>query len=166
MLPTLFTLLKEYCALSLAGAAGSIIFVATKILCHDKHNFVATKHLSQQAYFCHDKRPVLSQQTRVCRDKTFVATSILLSRQKTCFVTTNTCLSWQNFCRNKNDTCGNRRLSFHFQQVVICGHSFLTAPHSSCNIKMALISAYLNARIILVVTVVVMLNILRCQLTY
>ena len=41
--------------LSLAGAATSIIFVATK-------------HLSRQACFCRDKRRVLSQQTRVCRN--------------------------------------------------------------------------------------------------
>ena len=34
-------------------------FVATKIFCHDKHNFVTTKLLSWQAYFCHNKRRVL-----------------------------------------------------------------------------------------------------------
>ena len=149
MLPTLFTLLKEYCALSLAGAAGSIIFVATKILCHEKHNFVATKHLSQQAYFCHDKRPVLSQQTRVCRDKTFVATkmvlvAILKGRR---FDSASALLSLQKGCDLWTLSCD-------------------FVPHNSCKIKMALISAYLNARIILVVTVVVLLNVLRCQLTY
>ena len=43
-------------SLSLAGAATSIIFVATKVLsrqthvCHNKHMFVATKHI-----FCCDK---------------------------------------------------------------------------------------------------------------
>ena len=31
-------------------------FVATKIFCHDKHNFVATNVFSRQAYFCPDKR--------------------------------------------------------------------------------------------------------------
>ena len=41
-----------------------------KIFCHDKLNFVATKVMSRQAYFCRDKRRVLSRQTRVCRDKT------------------------------------------------------------------------------------------------
>ena len=46
------------------------IFVMTKIFCHEKHNFIATK--------------------------TFVVTSILLSRQKMCFVATNMCLLWQN----------------------------------------------------------------------
>ena len=34
-------------------------FVATNI-CGDKHNFVLTKVLSRQAYFCRDKRRVLS----------------------------------------------------------------------------------------------------------
>ena len=58
--------------ISLAGAATSIIFVATKVcVCRDKHNFVATKLvgtsllLSRQAYFCRDKRRVLSRQTDV-----------------------------------------------------------------------------------------------------
>ena len=65
--------------------------------------------MSQQAYFCHDKRCVLLQQTcvvtkvsllqqsYVCHDKYLlpqkVTTSILLSREKTCFVTTKR-LSW------------------------------------------------------------------------
>ena len=44
--------------------------VSRQIFCRDKHNFVATKLLSRQAYFCRDKRLVLSRQTRVCRDKT------------------------------------------------------------------------------------------------
>ena len=35
------------------------IFVATKF-CRDKYHFVAINCLSQQAYFCHYKRPVLS----------------------------------------------------------------------------------------------------------
>ena len=39
------------------------VFVATKIFCHDKHNFVVTNVLLQQAYFCHNKRHVLLQQT-------------------------------------------------------------------------------------------------------
>ena len=96
--------------------------------CHDKHVFVATKHV-----FCRDKSmlimtELLLWQTHVCHakylscqmicqdknilsrqnyDKSFVAARILLLWQKTCFVTTNTCLSWQNFCRDKNDTCGS-----------------------------------------------------------
>ena len=71
--------------ISLAGAATSIIFVATKVLsrqtrllsrqmygCRDKIMLVATKYfcrvffatklLSQQAYFCRDQRRVLSRQ--------------------------------------------------------------------------------------------------------
>ena len=31
------------------------VFVATKIFCRDKHNFVPTKVLSREAYFCRDK---------------------------------------------------------------------------------------------------------------
>ena len=69
--------------LSLAGAATSIIFVATNICC-DK-TFVTTKIcLSWQAYFCHDKRHVLSKQTClswqtcVCHDNTFVTTKMIL----------------------------------------------------------------------------------------
>ena len=38
--------------------------------------FVMTKALSQQAYFCCDKRCVLSLQTRVCCDKTFVRKTV------------------------------------------------------------------------------------------
>ena len=87
--------------LSLARAATSIIFVATKMFmfCRDKLTFVATKHvfcrdksmlvatngisvstkvLSRQAYFCRDKTRLLSRQTRVCRDKTFAATTMIL----------------------------------------------------------------------------------------
>ena len=87
--------------LSLAGAATSIIFVATN------RSFVATKHV-----FCRHKSmlfatKLLSWQNYVCRDKPFVATnikhmfvatSILLSRQKTC-------LSRQKYacvCRDKS----------------------------------------------------------------
>ena len=60
---------------SLAGAATSIIFVATKhVFRHDKSMFVATK------YFCHDKTFVA---TNICCDKHFVATKdACLSRQK------------------------------------------------------------------------------------
>ena len=47
-------------------------------VCCDKNMFVTTKRLSQQAYFCRDKRPVLLWQTRVCRNKSFVATKMIL----------------------------------------------------------------------------------------
>ena len=51
----------------------------TKIfcVCHKKHNFVATKHLSRQAYFCHNKRCVRSWQTCVCRKKSMLVTTKL-----------------------------------------------------------------------------------------
>ena len=71
-------------------------FVATNI-CLDKHNFVTTKVLLPQAYFCRGKHVFfatenvfccnksmlvttkkLLQQTCVCRDKGFVATKNLL----------------------------------------------------------------------------------------
>ena len=53
-------------SLSLAGAASSIIFVATNVLsqqtcvCRDKRQV-----LSRQAYFCRDKRRVLSRQKMI-----------------------------------------------------------------------------------------------------
>ena len=73
--------------------------------CH-KYHFVATKVLSQQAYFCHSKRRVLLwqiwfvmtkgslcnkyllRQTYFCHNKRFVATKDVLSRQKRVFVVT------------------------------------------------------------------------------
>ena len=60
--------------LSLAGAATSTIFVATKhVFCHEKSMLAATKRLSRQNYAL----------SRVCRDKhTFVATKdVFLSQQ-------------------------------------------------------------------------------------
>ena len=97
--------------LSLAGAATSTSFVATKALtcfdatkvCLSRQNYVCQW---QQAYFCHDKKNVF------CRDKhvfvttksKLVATKVLL-RQKTCFVATNTCLKR----RDKYHTCGTSR---------------------------------------------------------
>ena len=59
--------------LSLVGAATSIIFVATKVLC-----------LSQQKYACRNKTYVaaklrLSRQTCVCHNKTFVSITVCLS---------------------------------------------------------------------------------------
>ena len=71
-------------------------------ICRNKHNFVATKVLSQQAYFCRDKH------------MSFVATKVCLSRQNFCrdkimFVATKLCLSVSKkylprlrFCRNKH----------------------------------------------------------------
>ena len=66
------------------------VFCRTKSIFsrRDNHNFVATKVLSRQAYFCHDKQvssnnfvatKVLSRQAYFCRDKRRV---LCLSRQK------------------------------------------------------------------------------------
>ena len=97
--------------LSLAGAAPSIIFVASKVLSRQTQNtsFVATKICLSWQNYCHDK--IMFVVTNICHNKTFVATSILLSRQNTSFVfvTSNMCLSQQNFCRNKNYPCGSSR---------------------------------------------------------
>ena len=65
--------------LSLAGAATSIIFIATNVLsqqtgvCHDKHVFVMTKRV-----ICHNESMlvatnlILLQRKYACHDKTFV----------------------------------------------------------------------------------------------
>ena len=87
---------------SLAGAATSIVFVATKIFCRDRHYFVATKtclynkttklpqvsFLSRQKYFVATDI-ILSRQRHVCiiKRQSFVATSIQLLRQKTFLAT-------------------------------------------------------------------------------
>ena len=91
--------------LSLAGAATSVIFIATNT-CLSRQ----THLLSRQKYACHDKTFVttnifLSRQINICRDKhNIVATSLLLSRQNTCFVATK-----NMFCRDNNYACGNSR---------------------------------------------------------
>ena len=54
---------KTVAHLSLAGAATSIIFVATKVL-------------SRQSRVCRDKTRLLSRQKYACREKCFVATNI------------------------------------------------------------------------------------------
>ena len=87
-------------------------FVVTNV-CGNKHNFIMTEVLLQQAYFCCDKKGPLSQQKYACCDKTLVATNICLSWQ-TYFVTTNIILSWQNlsqqvyFCYDKRCVCYNK----------------------------------------------------------
>ena len=81
------------------------------VFCCDKSMLVAKKLcLSQQAYFCHDKKTklVLSRLKFCCGKNMFVATKVLW-RQKTCFVVTNTCLKRHNFCRDKYHTCGSCR---------------------------------------------------------
>ena len=83
--------------LSLAGAATSFIFVATKVSSWQTH-VCRNKYLSRQKFSCNK-----IWQTEFCCDKCYVTASILLSQQ------TNTCLSRQNFCHDKNDTCGSSR---------------------------------------------------------
>ena len=94
--------------LSLAWAATSISFVATKVsllwqnVCHDKIRFVVTKYFFttkvfvttnicheqikvflRQTYYCRNKRRFLSWQTRICHDKSKL--------HKIMFVVTNIC---------------------------------------------------------------------------
>ena len=82
---------------SMLVATQLLLFVATNI-CREK-SFVATK------IFCHDKH-----------NFTFVVASIRFLWQITCFVATNMCLSWQRFCRDKNDTCGSSHQCYHRDQ--------------------------------------------------
>ena len=111
------------CNVSLAGAATSIIFVATKVLstfvatntclsqqkyaCRDKIMFVQTNILlSRQAYFCGDKHVFVAK--NICRDITFVTTKIFC-RDKHNFVATNIILSRQAyFCRDKRRVLSTR----------------------------------------------------------
>ena len=96
--------------LSLAGAATSIIFVATNLL---------------------------SRQTRICRHKSFVATNTCLPPQKFCrdkhvfaatkhvltkaFVATKLCLSRQRFCRDKHTFVATKDVLWHEHDT--CGSS-------------------------------------------
>ena len=74
---------QMYRRVSLAGAATSIIFVATNTcLSRQNTSFVATKVRLPRQNFCRDKGRVLSRQTCVCRNKSFAATEMCLSRQK------------------------------------------------------------------------------------
>ena len=89
--------------LSLAGAATSIIFVATNTRL-PRQTFCRDKIFSSRQNICRDKYLSLQTQT-FCRGKSFVATSILLSRQKTCFVATKMILVayllWHTFVATK-----------------------------------------------------------------
>ena len=85
---------KKTYILPLAGAATSIIFVATNVLLQQN------TLLLLQKYACHDKP------NYVCCDEAFVVTNIILLQQTFCrgkltFVGTNICLSQQIFCHNK-----------------------------------------------------------------
>ena len=50
--------------------------------CRNKHNFVATKVFSQNAYFCCNKRCVLLRQTCVCHNEHVFVMTKHLSQQK------------------------------------------------------------------------------------
>ena len=110
------------CALSLVGAATSIIFVTTKhIFCCDKHLlwqiFVATNLIMSQKNFFTVSLLLLGQtcvcQKYACHNKSLIAASIPLSWQKTfCCV-----------CRDQNDTCG----SSHQWQCFVLINGVLTA---------------------------------------
>jgi len=79
--------------ISLAGAATSIIFVATKF-CRDKLSFVATNTC------------LLKWQNVFCRDKSMLAA-------------TNTCLSRQKFCRNKHTFVVTKDVFCHVIHVFV-----------------------------------------------
>ena len=89
--------------LSLAGAATSIIFVATNT-CLSRQICVfpwQNTCLSLQNYVCRDK--YFSGQ-RFCRDKNILSRQKIFWRQNFCHGK-HTCFSRQKFCRDKN-TCG------------------------------------------------------------
>ena len=56
----------ETCSLSLAGAATSIIFVATKVssrVCHDERRVLPRKKSLSRQNFCHDKHTFVATNT-------------------------------------------------------------------------------------------------------
>ena len=103
----------EWCRLSLAGAATSIIFVVTKhAFCHYKSVFVVTKLLSRQTCFCCNKY-------NFCCDKFTFVTTNTCCRNKTClllqqkyachdesFVMAKVFVATKIFCHDKQFCCG------------------------------------------------------------
>ena len=73
------------------------IFVMTKV---DKHNFVATKVLLRQAYFCCNKHVFVATKVSLCCDKSMLVATKLLSQQTR--VCLDKYLSQQKFCHDKN----------------------------------------------------------------
>ena len=77
-----------------------------KYFCPDKHTFVTTKHV-----FCHDKTFVTTngrdKHNFVCTK--VLSGQVYFCHSKYIFFATNMCLSLQNFCHNKNDTCCSSR---------------------------------------------------------
>ena len=103
--------------------------VATKIFCCDKHNFVTTILLLQQAYFCCGRRHVLLHQTCFCSDKSaccFVVTKLCLLPQ--IFVATHVCHNKHNFVATsiflsqQNDTWSSS-CHWHSTGVILKGLS-------------------------------------------
>ena len=99
--------------LSLAGAATSIIFVATNMcLPRQSSSFAAIKVcLSRQNYVCRDKRLLRSKRVffslqNLCLDKhTFVATKGVFCRDKHVLVESKLSLSRQNYVGATNTYC-------------------------------------------------------------
>ena len=109
------------CFVLLAGAATSIIFVATKVvLCCDKSMLVATKLLSRQTYSCCKKTFVA---TNICRDKHIFVVTICCCDKLT-FVTTK-----HVFCRDKSMLVRTTKLS---QQKNIVATNVLFVQQKFC----------------------------------
>ena len=96
----------EWCRLSLAGAATSIIFVVTKhAFCHYKSVFFMTELLSRQTCFCRNKY-------NFCCDKFTFVTANTCCRNKTCLLLQQKyALSWWKFCHGKSFCCNKNILS-------------------------------------------------------
>ena len=127
---------------SLAGAATSIMFAATKhVFCCDKSMLAATKCLSQQNYVGHDKICLLWQ--KFCCDKhTFVVTKDVFCREEnTCLSQQKLRLSQQNFCHNKKYVCRNksfavtRTLSLRQKMCFVTTHTCLLWQSRICRNK-------------------------------
>ena len=93
-------------------------FVATNIY-RNKHNFIATKVMSREAYFCRDKHvflatklsyqasTLLSEKTRLFFLLLFFVAAKFLSRQAYFCGDKRSVLSRKNFCCDRNGTCGS-----------------------------------------------------------
>ena len=169
--------------LSLAGAATSIIFIATNVLlqqtgvCHNKHMFVATKHvichnesmlaatnltLLQQKYACHDKKnydkhvfiaaKVLSQ-VYFCHDTSLLSWQTAVCRDKGKLV-----LSRQNYaCWDKYVSrqrfCHDKVLNMFFTTRKLCcdKHTFVMTKVMFCQDKQVFVAAtFVMTKMILV----------------
>ena len=95
---------------SLAGAAASIIFVATNtkdVFCRNKGMLAETKLLSQQNYVCCDE--VFLSQQRFCRDKhTFDETEDVFCRDRHGLVMTKVSVAKMVFVATKKNVCRDK----------------------------------------------------------